>query len=171
MCDEIRHWDVSPVAAPCENSLTLFRFTFVGQKTFFFWCFFSRDSSVVMTLWVYRKFMRNCSIKLQIVASRLILSESRRVFRLKSHSADYLPEDDGEQESIRAPWNRSHPDHILSFSIKFLAFTCKQRKSRQNRNKRTEYHWESRMQANHMKCQISGRKTKVQDLVYVWKFY
>lgn len=85
------------------KSLTLFRFTFVDQKSFFFWVFFSHDSSGVMTLRVDRKFMRNYSMRFQIVASRLTPSESRRVFRFKSRSADYLPEDDGEQESIRAP--------------------------------------------------------------------
>lgn len=42
-------------------------------------------------------------MRLQIVAPRLIPGKSRRVFRFESHCEDYLPEDDGEQESIRAP--------------------------------------------------------------------
>lgn len=81
----------------CFVSLSLTR------KRFSFGVFSLTTRLESWLLRVDRKFMRNYSMKLRIVASRLIPSESRRVFRFKSRSADYLAKDDGEQESIRAP--------------------------------------------------------------------
>lgn len=63
----------------------------------------------------------------------------------------------------RRRWTRINPcaSKIVHIRITFSAsqwnswlFTSKQRNSRRNRNKRTEYHWESRTQSNHMRCQF-----------------